>query len=233
MTIFKSIINLTIVSAVMLAISPNIHAQDIPYGITDKEKLKTILIEAQKHLASNENDLNWLKSAGIANHQLAVIKVDGASNNAVNNLKKATELDKNDSVLLAYLGSSYAMAGRDSSFVVSKVTNVNKGLAVLDKAVKKDPSDLNIRFIRASVSYSLPDMFSRKATAESDYLLYTKEAEAGSQQVAADRIAEAYFKLGRLAQEKNQKTAAQDFYAKAQKASPQSEWAQQAAAALK
>ena len=207
-------------------------AQEIPYGISDKKKLDSILQEAKVQLASHTNSLNWLKSAGIASHQLAKMKIKGASDDAVNYLKKATELEPDNAEILAYLGSAYAMAGRDSHLVVYKVSDVNKGLAALDKAVKKDPRNLNVRFIRGSVSYSVPAMFSRKATAESDYLFYVNEAKAGVQ-VDLDRLAEAYFKLGQLAEEKEQKTEARVLYTLAQEASPLSDWALQAGDALK
>ncbi len=232
MSVFNFIINAVIVSVSMLAVLPKVEAQEIPYGVSDKEKLSTLLRDAKAHLASHESDLNWLKAAGIASHQLANTKIEGASDDAVSYLKKATELEPDNAEILAYLGSAYAMAGRDSGFVVNKVSNVNKGLAALDKAVKKAPRNLNVRFIRGSVSYSLPAMFSRKATAEADYLFYVNEAKAGAQ-VDPKRLAEAYFKLGQIAWEKNQKTEALDFYAQAQKASPQSDWAQQAGRAMK
>jgi|GEM_PF-2600255 len=232
MNVFNSLINAVIFSVSILAVISKVEAQEIPYGVADKEKLNIILRDAKVHLASHENDLNWLKAAGIASHQLANTKVDGASEEAVNYLKKATELEPENAEILAYLGSAYAMAGRDSGFVVNKVSNVNKGLAALDKAVKKAPRNLNVRFIRGSVSYNLPAMFSRKATAESDYLFYVNEVKAG---VQADpkRLAEAYFKLGQIAGEKNQKTEALGFYKQAQEASPQSDWAQQAGRAMK
>ncbi|MBO9537888.1 hypothetical protein [Herbaspirillum sp.] len=207
-------------------------AQEIPYGVIDRQKLDAVLRDAKTHLLTHENDVTWLKTAGIASHQLANMKVTGASDNAVNYLKKASELEPNNAEILAYLGSSYAMAGRDSSFVVNKVSNVNKGLAALDKAVKKDPSNLTVRFIRGSVSYSLPAMFSRKTTAENDFLFFTSEAESGVQ-IAPNKLAEAYYKLGKIADEKKQKDEANAFYTQAKKASPQSDWAQQADKAMK
>ncbi|MBB5393829.1 MULTISPECIES: tetratricopeptide repeat protein [unclassified Herbaspirillum] len=207
-------------------------AQEIPNGVTDRHKLDTILHNAKSHLLTHENDVEWLKTAGIASHQLASMKVAGASDNAVGYLKKATELEPDNAEMLAYLGSAYAMAGRDSSFVVNKVSNVNKGLAALDKAVKKDPSNLTVRFIRGSVSYNLPAMFSRKTTAENDYLFFTNEAESGAQ-VDPNRLAEAYYKLGKIAEEQKRKSAAETFYTQAKKASPQSDWAQQADKAMK
>lgn len=232
MRVFKFVFKVAMVSIGMLATSLSTMAQEVPYGVNDREKLGTILRDAKAHLVSNENDLNWLKAAGIASHQLASMKIEGASDEAVNYLKRVVELEQDNAEILAYLGSAYAMAGRDSGFVVNKVSNVNKGLAALDKAVKKAPRNLNVRFIRGSVSYSLPAMFSRRASAESDYHFYVNEAKTGAQ-VDPERLAEAYFKLGQMALENNRKAEALDFYKQAQEASPQSGWAQQAGKAMR
>lgn len=219
------------VLVVALAALTHVAAQSIPYGVIEKEKLDLRLRDAKASLASQPNDLTSLKVAGIASHQLASVKVEGASAEAVAYLKRASELEPENAELLAYLGSAYAMAGRDSSFVVNKVLNVNKGLAFLDKAVSKSPKDLDIRFIRASVSYELPAMFARKATAESDYLVFVNQVQSGEAQVDSKRLAEAYFKLGQLAREGKQPSKAAEFYAQAQRVHPQSEWAQRAAKA--
>lgn len=204
-------------------------AQEIPYGVNDRQQLTTILSDAKAHLAGTE-DLAWLQVAGIASHQLAAQNVRPAAEDAVQFLKKATALAPENAELMAYLGSAYAMLGRDSSFVVNKVSNVNKGLALLDKAVRKAPTDAMVRFIRASVSYGVPKMFSRKDTAESDFLFFVTKAETDTS-LPAERVAEAYYKLGRLAADKKQSQAAAGYFNKAQQALPRSSWAEQAARA--
>lgn len=232
MNTLQHVINAVILSISVAVAAPTAIAQEVAYGVTDKQRLQNILLDAKMHLASEKNNLQWLKAAGIASHQLASLKVSGASDDAVIYLRKATELEPEDAELLAYLGSAYAMAGRDSGFLVNRISHVNRGLAALDKAVKKDPNNLNVRFIRGSVSYSLPPMFSRKATAVSDYLFFVSEAKTRVQ-VNPDRLSEAYYKLGQLSEERDQKSAALDFYAQAQTASPKSDWAKQAGRAMK
>lgn len=218
------------IAIVLNTVCATASAQEIPYGVSDRQKLTAILNESKSHLASRADDLKWLEAAGIASHQLASLEVKSASEDAVMYLKQAVILSPENAELQAYLGSAYAMLGRDSGFVVNKVSNVNKGLALLDKAVKKSPADLMVRFIRGSVSYGVPAMFSRKEIAESDYLFFVKGAEAGVA-VSPDRLAEAYYKLGKLATDKKQKTAADTYFRKAREAMPQSRWAEQAAKA--
>ena len=91
-SVFKFFINAVILLISMLAALHTVEAQEIPYGINDKEKLSIVLRDAKAQLATHASDLSWLKVAGIASHQLANMKIEGASDDAVNYLKKVTEL---------------------------------------------------------------------------------------------------------------------------------------------
>lgn len=211
----------------MLVASFFASAQDIPYGVVDRQKLDAILRQAKAQLASNADHAGWLKAAGIASHQLAWLRVDSASEDAVEYLKRASALNPADSELLAYLGSAHAMLARDSSLTVNKVGNTNKGLALLDRAVRRAPDNLTIRIIRGSVAYELPPMFSREKTAQDDYLFVVKAAQAGAR-VSPERLSEIYYKLGQLSAKRKQVDVANKFYAKAARVAPQSAWAAKA-----
>ncbi|NOT89873.1 MAG: hypothetical protein HOP03_17100 [Lysobacter sp.] len=213
--------------AVMLSVSFLVSAQEVPYGVENRQKLDAILKEAKVHLASNADDAGWLKTAGIASHQLAWLKVDSASEDAVQYLKRASSMRPADTELLAYLGSSHAMLARDSSLTVNKISNTNKGLALLDRAVRREPDNLTVRIIRGSVAYELPPMFSREKTAQDDYLFVLKAAKAGAR-VTPERLSEIYFKLGQLAAKRKQIDVADKFYAKARSVAPRSAWAEKA-----
>jgi len=211
----------------MLLASSLAAAQVVPYGVVDRSRLSAIVKDAKMQLASKADDAGWLKAAGIASHQLAWLKVDSAAQDAVEYLKRACELEPADAELLAYLGSSYAMLARDSSLTVSKVSNANKGLALLDRAVRRQPENLTVRIIRGSVAYELPPMFSREKTAQDDYLFVLKAQRAGAQ-VSPLRLSEIYFKLGQLAARRKQADVAGKFYALARSAAPGSVWADEA-----
>ena len=217
----------TCVAVFLLSAAFLASAQEIPYGVENRHKLNAILSVSEAHLASQSNHPGWLKAAGIASHQLAWLNVDSASEDAVQYLKRASSMSPADTELLAYLGSSHAMLARDSSLTVNKISNTNKGLALLDRAVRREPDNLTIRIIRGSVAYELPPMFSREKTAQDDYLFVVKAARAGAR-VSPERLSEIYYKLGQLAAKRKQMDVANKFYAKAWSVAPGSAWAAKA-----
>lgn len=72
--------------------------------------------------------------------------------------------------VLAYLGSAYALAARDSKGVVARMRNSNKGLRLLDQALERAPQNFTVRMIRAWVNKSMPAMFDREDDAIKDML---------------------------------------------------------------
>jgi hypothetical protein len=214
-------------AGLLLSVSFLVAAQEIPYGVENRQKLDAVLRQAKSQLASDADHAGWLKAAGIASHQLAWLKVDSASEDAVEYLKRASARDPGDAELLAYLGSAHAMLARDSSMTVNKVGNTNKGLALLDRAVRRAPDNLTVRIIRGTVAYELPPMFSREKTAQDDYLFVVKAARAGAR-VSPERLSEIYYKLGQLAAKRKQTDVANTFYARASSVAPRSAWAEKA-----
>ena len=111
-----------------------------------------------------------LREQGIALHHRAVDGEDDAARNAVERLERYLEHVSNDSEARAYLGSAYAMMGRDASSVVNKTRYANRGLRHLDRALDAAPSSFTVRLIRARVNSSLPKMFERDGAALEDML---------------------------------------------------------------
>jgi hypothetical protein len=52
---------------------------------------------------------------------------------------------------------------------MKKMSFVNKGVGYMDKAVKRDPDVIRIRFIRAYNSLALPGFLKRKSIATTDF----------------------------------------------------------------
>jgi len=86
----------TCFAAALLSVSFLVSAQEIPYGVQNRQKLDAIVKEAKAHLASTADHAGWLKAAGIASHQLALLKVDSASEDAVQYLKRASSMSPAD-----------------------------------------------------------------------------------------------------------------------------------------
>nr|WP_113869414.1 hypothetical protein [Brenneria salicis]NMN90761.1 tetratricopeptide repeat protein [Brenneria salicis ATCC 15712 = DSM 30166]RBP57723.1 tetratricopeptide repeat protein [Brenneria salicis ATCC 15712 = DSM 30166]RLM28867.1 hypothetical protein BHG07_16625 [Brenneria salicis ATCC 15712 = DSM 30166] len=176
------------------------------------------VINEYKPLA--EKDIQALKIIGIAYHQLALDEKNKASEQAVAYLERYCSSASDDMLALAYLGSSYAMLARDSSVVYKKITYVNKGLAMLDKAVNSAGDNYQVRVIRASIAYSVPEMFDRKKMAFNDYLYLTTHFS-----LSVTHQSEFYYKLGVLADHEGNHSQAVEFFKKSISADDKSEWA--------
>jgi hypothetical protein len=72
-------------------------------------------------------------------------------------------------LLLAYLGSVYALDSRDSWIGPGKIDYLRKGDKALDDAVDGDPSNPAIRLLRAMNYYELPAMFGKHRAAHDDF----------------------------------------------------------------
>jgi hypothetical protein len=77
--------------------------------------------------------------------------------------------EPNNYLLMAYLGSAYALDSRDSWIGPGKLSYLKKGDAALDTAVKSDPTNPAIRLLRAMNYYELPAMFGKHRAAHDDF----------------------------------------------------------------
>lgn len=61
-----------------------------------------------------------------------------------------------DAVLKAYLGAAETLLGKHYINPYSKYKHLKSGLEIIATAIKKDPSNLEIRFLRFSILHHLP-----------------------------------------------------------------------------
>lgn len=85
-------------------------------------------------------------------------------------LERWTKDEPNNYLLLAYLGSAYALASRDAMWPPSKLDFLKKGQKALDAAVSGDTSNPGPRLLRAMNYYELPAMFGKHQAAHDDFL---------------------------------------------------------------
>ena len=111
-----------------------------------------------------------LRERGIALHDAARDGDRSAAENAVEQLERYLDRFSNDGEARAWLGSVYAMMGRDASSIVNKIRYTNRGLCHLDRALDAAPRMFTVRLIRARVNSSLPKMFGRDDEALEDML---------------------------------------------------------------
>jgi hypothetical protein len=95
-----------------------------------------------------------------------------------------------------YLGSAFTLKSRDVFPGPSKLRYLKDGLKGMDAAVKKDPRNPSVRFIRAVNNYHLPAFINRKDNARKDFETLLKQIESDSQQLDARTIQAIYYFAG-------------------------------------
>lgn len=73
--------------------------------------------------------------------------------------KKMYEADSKNHLVQAYYGSATSLLGRDAIDPGERMKLAMQGLKILDNAVLQDSQNIDIRVLRAYVSYRLPEMF--------------------------------------------------------------------------
>ena len=111
-----------------------------------------------------------LRERGIALHDAARDGDGPAARRAVEQLERYLDRFANDGEARAWLGSVYAMMGRDAASIFNKMRYANRGLRHLDRALEEAPRSFTVRLIRARVNSSLPKMFGRDDEALEDML---------------------------------------------------------------
>ena len=111
-----------------------------------------------------------LRERGIALHDAARGGDRSAAGRAVEQLERYLDRFENDGEARAWLGSAYAMMGRDAASIFNKMRYANRGLHHLDRALDAAPRSFTVRLIRARVHSSLPKTFGRADEALEDML---------------------------------------------------------------
>lgn len=198
------------------------------YGIMDRDGLTPYIESAEESLDDDPDDLDALKTLGIAHHNLGSIEVSGAPSQAQDYLERVLDIDPDDQLARAYLGSATTMRARDSWNVITRVSNANRGIALIDEAVRHDRENIRLRLLRANHSYSLPDMFERELIALDDfrYAVGRMEEALGSDPAA---VAQVHVRIGQLSTDSDEST---EHFEQAIERAPESEWAETAREAL-
>lgn len=116
---------------------------------------------------------------------------------AVALLKKLHSYEPENHVVEAYLGSALALIGRDAVSPIEKFKNTNNGLKMLDHAVISEPDNIEIRNLRANVSFKLPEMyFHRTSVAIEDFLYIASRYEEDDTVFAPDLYLQTLFNIG-------------------------------------
>jgi tetratricopeptide (TPR) repeat protein len=128
-----------------------------------------------------------------------------------------------DPLLLALLGSSITMVGRDASNIVEKMRYVNEGTTLIDKAVTRAPDSVFVRMVRSENSAGLPKMFDRRRFVKEDLLHVEKILARAPKELPLSSQAEVYYKLGTIFKSEDDASKAKTYFKRAAEVSPGSE----------
>ncbi len=84
-------------------------------------------------------------------------------------LESLIQNDPDNQLYHVYLGSAFTLKSRDVFPGPSKLRYLKEGLKGMDAAVKKDPQNCSVRFIRAVNNYHLPSFINRRDNARKDF----------------------------------------------------------------
>lgn len=138
-------------------------------GKLDEARLKVKINEFQERLKQDPGDYDIIKGLGIAYHILARVDAKKYASMAVETLTRACEMDNRDYEALCYLGSSTTLMALTTWNPMKKMSYTNKGIALMDKAVRKAPDNISVRLTRAYNSKNLPKFLDRGGIAIEDF----------------------------------------------------------------
>lgn len=130
-------------------------------------------------------------------HNLGVDGDKEAVKRAYDLAKKMYETDSKNHLAEAYYGSATSLLGRDAIDPGERMKLAMQGLKILDNAVLQDSQNIDIRVLRAYVSYRLPEMFfHRTFHAIDDFKYLVSRYEQGNSSIKQEFYWQLLYDLG-------------------------------------
>lgn len=130
-------------------------------------------------------------------HNLGVDGDKEAVKTACKMFKKIYSDNPQDCLAEAYLGSATALLGRDEIDPNKRFKFALDGLKILERAVSKEPRNIEIRILRGMVCYRLPEIyFHRLSTAVEDFNFLISQYEKNKKVFSHDFYCKILFDLG-------------------------------------
>jgi len=150
---------------------------------------------------------------------------------ALKYLQEAVKLDSRAAAPKAWLGLVQCIDAREGC---SK-EKAKEGLVQMDKALKRDPKNLDLRLLRASVSVEAPRDFDRldQSIADLEFIRARVQADRSQAQIYEIEMPEVYLNLGLAYRGKGELTKARTAWELAVKDGPATSYGQRAAKLLK
>jgi len=165
-------------------------------------QLSEEILKFQEKLSQSPSDYEMLKAIGITYHIKARKNAKAYAPKAVEFLSRAYEMDKKNYETICYLGSATTMMATTTWNPMKKMSYVNKGTVLMDKAVRKVPDNVSVRMTRALNSKDLPPFLKRGNIALEDFEYLADLIEKNPESLALIKkkvyinLAELYSKAG-------------------------------------
>ena len=112
-------------------------------------------------------------------------------------LTEAHGLWPEDPVMEALYGSSFSLMGRYADDGGTMFSRAIQAIGIIERAVQRDPSNIELRWVRANHSFRLPEaFFYRTATAITDFEYLASQYASGHESITAEEYREILYKLG-------------------------------------
>ncbi len=162
-----------------------------------------MLNQLSKEIKQSPNNVRLLLNAGMLCHQLA-IKDKKYVEEGENYFKKALSIDPNLSIAKAWYGSLLTIEGKYSLMPWNKLKDVQRGLNVMDAAVKSDRNNVAVRMVRGDNNLALPKFFNRIDSAIVDLRFVVSELKSNKKLQSKYNLAQQYLRLADAYQIKGQ-----------------------------
>ncbi|MDK2824330.1 MAG: hypothetical protein PWQ67_1128 [Clostridia bacterium] len=160
--------------------------QNLPKHTVEVEKVEEVASENEKLL----KEAIKLHDAGAAGDKDAVVKAHDV-------LKKLRKLKPENKLIEGYYGSVKTLLGRDAINPTERFNKALEGLKILDKVIKDNRENIQLRILRANVCYRLPEMyFHRTDTAIEDFNFLISRYEQDNTIITEDFYWQLLYDLG-------------------------------------
>ncbi len=156
--------------------------QELPPGALDQR-----VAELENKLTTDPTQVPIMKELGIAYHFQAIQGRKEATAKAVEQLERALAKAPSDYETMCNLGSSKTMLAKTTWNPIQKLSHVNAGTALMDRAVKRAPDNITVRMTRGANSLELPAFLNRVGCAVEDYTYLAGRIEQSPEELAALR----------------------------------------------
>ncbi len=138
---------------ILISIFISLYLFNDEFKIDDYSKMNNDQLKIEEKLVLNEND-SFKKFANLGLIYFFMNDKEKIKY-AIDNFEKSLTIN-NNSLIKAYLGSSYTKLGKNENDLNLKVKHVNKGLKIMDEAYKEN-SNYSLSILLANNFIELPD----------------------------------------------------------------------------